>query len=81
MLNEDLVDYNLSDESTSRHKTHTVKVGQVKIGRNNPIVVQSMALGVHIDPDDIKSSAKQYAKEVMELAHAGSEFVRIALNS
>ncbi|MDR2609000.1 MAG: flavodoxin-dependent (E)-4-hydroxy-3-methylbut-2-enyl-diphosphate synthase, partial [Rickettsiales bacterium] len=81
MLNEDLVDYNLSDEPTSRHKTHTVKVGQVKIGGNNPIVVQSMALGVHIDPDNIKSSAKQYAKEVMELAHAGSELVRIALNS
>ncbi|MGL9719010.1 MAG: flavodoxin-dependent (E)-4-hydroxy-3-methylbut-2-enyl-diphosphate synthase [Wolbachia sp.] len=81
MLNEDLVDYNLSDEPTSRHKTHTVKVGQVKIGGNNPIVVQSMALGVHIDPNDIKSSAKQYAKEVIELAHAGSELVRIALNS
>ncbi|MDG7056723.1 MAG: flavodoxin-dependent (E)-4-hydroxy-3-methylbut-2-enyl-diphosphate synthase [Wolbachia endosymbiont of Penenirmus auritus] len=81
MLNEDLVDYNLSDEPTSRHKAHTVKVGQVKIGGNNPIVVQSMALGVHIDPNDIKSSAKQYAKEVIELAHAGSELVRIALNS
>ncbi|MDR1139820.1 MAG: flavodoxin-dependent (E)-4-hydroxy-3-methylbut-2-enyl-diphosphate synthase [Rickettsiales bacterium] len=81
MLNEDLVNYNLSDEPTSRHKTHTVKVGQVKIGGNNPIVVQSMALGVHIDPDDIKGSAKQYAKEVIELTHAGSELVRIALNS
>ncbi|NSM56255.1 flavodoxin-dependent (E)-4-hydroxy-3-methylbut-2-enyl-diphosphate synthase [Wolbachia endosymbiont of Atemnus politus] len=66
---------------TSRHKTHIVKVGQVKIGGNNPIVVQSMALGVHIDSDNIKSSAKQYAKEIIELAHAGSELVRIALNS
>ncbi|MGL9733226.1 MAG: flavodoxin-dependent (E)-4-hydroxy-3-methylbut-2-enyl-diphosphate synthase [Wolbachia sp.] len=81
MLNENLVDYNLNDRFASRHKTHTVKVGQVKIGGNNPVVVQSMALGVHIDSDDIKGSAKQYAKEVIELAHAGSELVRIALNS
>ncbi|MDR2977842.1 MAG: flavodoxin-dependent (E)-4-hydroxy-3-methylbut-2-enyl-diphosphate synthase [Rickettsiales bacterium] len=66
---------------TFQHKTHTVKVGQVRIGGNNPIVVQSMALGIPIDPDDIKGSAKQYAKEVIELAHAGSELVRIALNS
>ncbi|MGL9681820.1 MAG: flavodoxin-dependent (E)-4-hydroxy-3-methylbut-2-enyl-diphosphate synthase [Wolbachia sp.] len=81
MLNEDLVDYSLSDKLTFRHKTHTVNVGQVKIGGNNPVVVQSMALGVHIDSNDIKGSAKQYAKEIMELAHAGSELVRIALNS
>lgn len=66
---------------TFRHKTHTVKIGQVKIGGNNPIVVQSMALGVHIDSNDIKGSAKQYAKEILELVHAGSELVRIALNS
>ncbi|MCA4774523.1 flavodoxin-dependent (E)-4-hydroxy-3-methylbut-2-enyl-diphosphate synthase [Wolbachia endosymbiont of Mansonella perstans] len=81
MSNKDLVDYNLNDEPTSRHKTHTVKVGQVKIGGNNPIVVQSMALGVQINPGNIKSSAKQYAKEIIELAHASSELVRIALSS
>ncbi|MGL9718929.1 MAG: flavodoxin-dependent (E)-4-hydroxy-3-methylbut-2-enyl-diphosphate synthase [Wolbachia sp.] len=68
-------------EKPHRHKTHVVKVGQVKIGGNNPIVVQSMALGVYIDPGNIKSSAKQYAKEIIELVHAGSELVRIALNS
>ncbi|QOD38618.1 flavodoxin-dependent (E)-4-hydroxy-3-methylbut-2-enyl-diphosphate synthase [Candidatus Wolbachia massiliensis] len=67
--------------ATPRHETHVVKVGQIKIGGNNPIVVQSMALGVHIDSDDIKSGAKRYAKEIIELAHAGSELVRIALNS
>ncbi|AAW71370.1 flavodoxin-dependent (E)-4-hydroxy-3-methylbut-2-enyl-diphosphate synthase [Wolbachia endosymbiont of Brugia malayi] len=86
MLNKDLVDHDLSDEvcellPASRHKTYVVKVGQVKIGGNNPIVVQSMALGVHIDSDNVKSSAKRYAKEIIELAHAGSELVRIALNS
>ncbi|QKX01657.1 flavodoxin-dependent (E)-4-hydroxy-3-methylbut-2-enyl-diphosphate synthase [Wolbachia endosymbiont of Cruorifilaria tuberocauda] len=66
---------------SSRHKTHVVKVGQVKIGGNNPIAVQSMALGVYIDPNNIKKSAKQYAKEIIELACAGSELVRISLNS
>lgn len=59
MLNKDLVDHDLSDEvcellPASRHKTYVVKVGQVKIGGNNPIVVQSMALGVHIDSDNVK---------------------------
>ncbi|MDD9331178.1 MAG: flavodoxin-dependent (E)-4-hydroxy-3-methylbut-2-enyl-diphosphate synthase [Wolbachia sp.] len=71
--------YELS--SIIRHKTHVVEVGKVKIGGDNPIVVQSMALGVPIDPDNIQDSAKQYAKEIIELAHAGSELVRIALNS
>jgi len=64
-----------------RHKTHVVQVGRVKIGGENPIVVQSMALGVPIDPCNIQNSAKQYAKEIVELARAGSELVRIALNS
>ncbi|MDM8335646.1 flavodoxin-dependent (E)-4-hydroxy-3-methylbut-2-enyl-diphosphate synthase [Wolbachia pipientis] len=86
MLNKDLADCELNDKlyellPAARHKTHVVKVGQIKIGGTNPIVVQSMALGVHIDSDNIKSSAKQYAKEIIELAHAGSELVRIALNS
>ncbi|HCE59567.1 MAG TPA: 4-hydroxy-3-methylbut-2-en-1-yl diphosphate synthase [Wolbachia sp.] len=64
-----------------RHKTHVVQVGRVKIGGENPIVVQSMALGVPIDSCNIQNSAKQYAKEIVELARAGSELVRIALNS
>ncbi|WP_333023343.1 flavodoxin-dependent (E)-4-hydroxy-3-methylbut-2-enyl-diphosphate synthase [Wolbachia endosymbiont of Pentidionis agamae] len=65
----------------SRHKTHTVKVGKIKIGGDSPIVVQSMALGVPIESHNIKSCAKQYAKEIIELLHAGSELVRIAINS
>ncbi|OEY86561.1 4-hydroxy-3-methylbut-2-en-1-yl diphosphate synthase [Wolbachia pipientis] len=65
----------------ARHKTHVVHVGKVKIGGGNPIVVQSMALGTFIDPDDIQNSAKKYATEIIELANAGSELVRIALNS
>ncbi|MDN5247567.1 MAG: flavodoxin-dependent (E)-4-hydroxy-3-methylbut-2-enyl-diphosphate synthase [Wolbachia endosymbiont of Tyrophagus putrescentiae] len=71
----------IDDIFFDRHETHVVKVGKVRIGGTNPIVVQSMALGVHIDSDDIRGSAKQYAKEIIELAHAGSELVRIALNS
>ncbi|EEH12246.1 flavodoxin-dependent (E)-4-hydroxy-3-methylbut-2-enyl-diphosphate synthase, partial [Wolbachia endosymbiont of Muscidifurax uniraptor] len=83
MLDTDLI---LNDDACelspiSRHKTHVVEVGKVKIGGNNPVVVQSMALGVHIDSDNIKSSAKHYAKEITELARTGSELVRIALNS
>lgn len=74
MLNDDLM-------SGARHETHVVQIGKVKIGGKNPIVVQSMALGVPIDNDNIQNSAKQYAKEIVELARAGSELVRIALDS
>ncbi len=83
MLDKDLIlnDNTCELSQISRHKTHVVEVGKVKIGGNNPVVVQSMALGVHIDADNIKSSAKHYAKEITELARTGSELVRIALNS
>ncbi|UWI83106.1 flavodoxin-dependent (E)-4-hydroxy-3-methylbut-2-enyl-diphosphate synthase [Wolbachia endosymbiont of Howardula sp.] len=64
-----------------RHKTHVVEVGKVKIGGDHPIVIQSMALGVHIDSDNIKEGARHYAKEIIDLARAGSELVRIALHS
>lgn len=86
MLNNNDASHNLDDKiyelpSAFRHKTHVVEVGKVKIGGGNPIVVQSMAIGVPIDPKGIKSSAKNYAKEIIELVHAGSELVRIALHS
>ena len=57
-----------------RHKTHTVKVGDVSIGGNNPIVVQSMT---DTDTTDAVSTANQIA----ELYNAGSELVRITVNS
>lgn len=89
MFNKDSIDPTLHeyDEKVydlipfSRHKTHVVQVGKVKIGGKNPIVVQSMALGIPIDPDNLQNSARQYAKEIIGLLHAGSELVRIALNS
>ena len=54
--------------------TYEVKVGDVVIGGNNPVVVQSMALGGSGD-------VYKDAYEVLELAKAGSELVRIAINS
>jgi (E)-4-hydroxy-3-methylbut-2-enyl-diphosphate synthase len=58
----------------NRRKTPTVTVGNVKIGSCHPIVVQSMT---NTDTEDAKSTAKQVA----ELARAGSELVRITVNT
>ena len=58
----------------SRRKTPTVDVGGVLIGSNHPVVVQSMT---NTDTEDIRSTATQIA----ELARAGSELVRITVNT
>lgn len=58
----------------SRKKTVTVDVGGCKVGGNAPIVVQSMT---NTDTEDADSTAKQVA----ELAQAGSELVRITVNT
>jgi (E)-4-hydroxy-3-methylbut-2-enyl-diphosphate synthase len=58
----------------SRKKTVTVDVGGCKVGGNAPIVVQSMT---NTDTEDAESTAKQVA----ELAQAGSELVRITVNT
>ena len=57
-----------------RHQTVAVKVGQVTIGGNAPVVVQSMT---NTDTADVTRTAIQCA----ELARAGSELVRITVNS
>ena len=57
-----------------RHETHTVQIGNVKMGGCNPVVVQSMAI----------SSPSQLDKAVaegIELHEAGSELIRYAINS
>lgn len=55
--------------------THnTVKVGNVSIGVDHPVVVQSMT---NTDTADINKTVKQ----VIELSKAGSELVRITVNS
>jgi (E)-4-hydroxy-3-methylbut-2-enyl-diphosphate synthase len=58
----------------SRHRTHTVQVGSVQLGGQTPIVVQSMT---NTDTADAAATVRQIA----QLARAGSELVRITVNS
>ncbi len=60
--------------SIRRHKTHVVKVGSVFIGGDNPIVVQSMT---NTDTSDVDATVAQ----VIELADAGSEVIRLTVNN
>ncbi len=61
--------------STSlRRETPTIRIGNVKVGSEHPIVVQSMT---NTDTADARSTARQVA----ELARAGSELVRITVNT
>jgi len=57
-----------------RRSTVTVDVGGVRIGSGNPIVVQSMTNTDTADPDAT-------AIQVAQLAHAGSELVRVTVNN
>jgi (E)-4-hydroxy-3-methylbut-2-enyl-diphosphate synthase len=59
---------------SSRRQTVTVKVGEVKVGSAHPIAVQSMT---NTDTADATSTADQ----VVALATAGSELVRITVNN
>ncbi|MDP2811794.1 MAG: flavodoxin-dependent (E)-4-hydroxy-3-methylbut-2-enyl-diphosphate synthase [Rhodocyclaceae bacterium] len=60
--------------NTPRHKTRRVMVGKVSVGGTAPIVVQSMT---NTDTADVSATALQVA----ELARAGSELVRITVNT
>jgi (E)-4-hydroxy-3-methylbut-2-enyl-diphosphate synthase len=57
-----------------RRKSVAVNVGGVWVGGTNPVVVQSMT---NTDTADAKGTANQ----IIELAHAGSELVRITVNN
>lgn len=57
-----------------RHKTVSVKVGNVIVGGVNPVAVQSMT---NTDTADVVRTVAQ----VSELAKAGSELVRITVNN
>ena len=57
-----------------RKNTQQVLIGNVKVGGGAPIVVQSMT---NTDTVDVNASVKQ----IMELATAGSELVRITVNN
>lgn len=55
-----------------RKKTKEIRIGNVQIGGNNPIVVQSM---LKTDPDNFQETLSQ----TRDLKRAGCELVRIAL--
>ena len=61
-------------QAALRRKTPTVLIDSVKVGSKHPIVVQSMT---NTDTVDAKATAQQVA----ELARAGSELVRITVNT
>ncbi|MBM4407978.1 MAG: flavodoxin-dependent (E)-4-hydroxy-3-methylbut-2-enyl-diphosphate synthase [Chloroflexi bacterium] len=58
----------------SRRATVTVRVGGVPVGSAHPVVVQSMTNTDTADPDAT-------ALQVAQLAHAGSEIVRVTVNT
>ncbi len=60
--------------SLSRSKTRGVRVGTVLVGGGAPVVIQSMT---NTDTADIAATTRQCA----ELARAGSELVRVTVNT
>src|SRR5437868_9790349 len=58
----------------TRRRSVAVNIGGVKVGGANPIVVQSMT---NTDTADVTSTANQ----IMALARAGSELVRVTVNT
>src|SRR5580692_11769446 len=57
-----------------RRKTVTVRIGNVRVGSDVPVVVQSMT---NTDTADIQGTIQQVAA----LATAGSELVRVTVNN
>jgi (E)-4-hydroxy-3-methylbut-2-enyl-diphosphate synthase len=57
-----------------RRKTPTVRIGNVKVGSDAPVVVQSMT---NTDTADVDSTIKQ----CIALARAGSELIRVTVNN
>ncbi len=58
----------------ARRRSVAVRIGNVQVGGGAPIVVQSMT---NTDTADVEATAKQVA----ELARAGSELVRVTVNT
>jgi (E)-4-hydroxy-3-methylbut-2-enyl-diphosphate synthase len=58
----------------TRRRSVTVNVGKIKVGGGHPVVVQSMT---NTDTADVTSTVNQ----VMALANAGSELVRVTVNT
>jgi (E)-4-hydroxy-3-methylbut-2-enyl-diphosphate synthase len=57
-----------------RRNSVAVNIGGIKVGGSNPIVVQSMT---NTDTADTAATVNQ----VMDLARAGSELVRVTVNT
>ncbi|HET6522452.1 MAG TPA: flavodoxin-dependent (E)-4-hydroxy-3-methylbut-2-enyl-diphosphate synthase, partial [Geminicoccaceae bacterium] len=57
-----------------RHATHAVRIGGVAVGGGAPVVVQSMT---NTDTADVDATVRQ----VIGLAEAGSEIVRVTVNT
>jgi (E)-4-hydroxy-3-methylbut-2-enyl-diphosphate synthase len=64
----------LIEQHIHRHKTRCVMIGDVPVGGDSPVVVQSMT---NTDTADAEGTAQQ----VFALWQAGSEMVRITVNS
>lgn len=58
----------------NKRNTHTVMVGSVPVGTGHPVVIQSMT---NTDTQDVASTVQQ----IKELYEAGSEIVRITVNT
>ncbi|HEY7738324.1 MAG TPA: flavodoxin-dependent (E)-4-hydroxy-3-methylbut-2-enyl-diphosphate synthase [Candidatus Limnocylindria bacterium] len=61
-------------DAPNRRQTTTVDIGGVLVGSGHPVVVQSMTNTDTADPDAT-------AIQVAQLAHAGSELVRVTVNT
>jgi (E)-4-hydroxy-3-methylbut-2-enyl-diphosphate synthase len=64
----------MSGHRIHRHETRQVRIAGIPVGGGAPVVVQSMT---NTDTADVQATARQ----VRALAEAGSEFVRITVNS
>jgi (E)-4-hydroxy-3-methylbut-2-enyl-diphosphate synthase len=60
--------------ANQRRRSVAVRIGSVEVGGPNPIIVQSMT---NTDTADVQSTVNQ----VMALANAGSELVRVTVNT
>ena len=64
----------MSTNNINRRKSYEVKVGNISVGGDNPVVVQSMT---DTDTSDIDKTTKQ----IIQLVEAGSEIVRVTVNA
>mgnify|MGYP001382113416 FL=1 len=63
----------MSNNNINRRKSNAVKVGNVLIGGDNPIIVQSMT-------DTNTSDIEKTTEQIIALSKAGSEVVRVTVN-